>query len=264
MINLNPFPFRATCVLLDKKGIVDSSGNMDDIRPWKSVTKILTAICVLQAVDADQLALTDPLGPATLADVLSHSSGLAADFDKTLAAPRRRRIYSSYGYDLIGEYFREKTGIGIGDWMHKYLLPDLDMDTTELNGSPAHAASGSTRDMARLAGALLRAEVLPAHLDAALTTPHNPGLPGVLPGYGTQNDNLWGMGCEIRGQKTPHWTAPESSAETFGHFGMSGSFLWVDRGRGLAAVFTGTENFGPLHKQHWPTLNSQLLQLANR
>ena len=59
-------------------------------------------------------------------------------------------------------------------------------------------------------------------------------LAGVLPGYGRQTPNDWGLGCEIRDHKSPHWTAPENSPETFGHFGQSGSFLWVDRAAGLA------------------------------
>ena len=33
---------------------------------------------------------------------------------------------------------------------------------------------------------------------------------------------------EIRGTKAPHWSAPWSSPETFGHFGRSGTLLWVD------------------------------------
>ena len=55
-----------------------------------------------------------------------------------------------------------------------------------------------------------------------------PGLSGVLPGFGSQRPNDWGLGFEIRDGKTPHWTGSANSGRTFGHFGQSGTFLWVD------------------------------------
>ena len=56
-----------------------------------------------------------------------------------------------------------------------------------------------------------------------------PGLDGFVPGYGRHRPCDWGLGFEIRGHKSPHWTAPSASPETFGHFGQSGTFLWIDR-----------------------------------
>jgi CubicO group peptidase (beta-lactamase class C family) len=65
---------------------------------------------------------------------------------------------------------------------------------------------------------------------------HFPGLSGVVPGLGRFADNPWGLGCEIRGQKHPHWTGTQNSAATFGHFGGAGTILWVDPSRKVAAV----------------------------
>lgn len=73
----------------------------------------------------------------------------------------------------------------------------------------------------------------------------HPGLKGVLPGYGLQNPNDWGLGFEIRGAKSPHWTGSSSSRRTFGHFGQSGTFLWVDPGAGAACVALTDRDFGP-------------------
>ncbi|MDY2941467.1 MAG: serine hydrolase domain-containing protein [Varibaculum sp.] len=270
MIDTTGFDFPVSCVVLDAHGYIDHTGDLDEIRPWASVTKIITAICVLQASDAGYFALndtvaTDPTAATSprvsIADLLAHSSGLAPDSPRILAEPGSRRIYSSYGYNLLGTYFATKVGINIDRWGANYLLPDLDMETTLLDGSPASAARGSTRDMAALAGSLLRAEVLPTALDSALTAPHCPGIPGVLPGYGRQSDNSWGMGCEIRAEKQPHWTAPSATPATFGHYGMSGSFLWVDREADRAAVFTGKQPFSSTHIAAWSKLNEQLLAL---
>jgi CubicO group peptidase (beta-lactamase class C family) len=72
----------------------------------------------------------------------------------------------------------------------------------------------------------------PQLLDPALLTEATrvafPGLDGVLPGFGRQSPNDWGLGFELRGTKAPHWTGCELPPTTFGHFGQSGSFLWVD------------------------------------
>ena len=40
--------------------------------------------------------------------------------------------------------------------------------------------------------------------------------------------NDWGLGVELRDAKSPHWTGTRNSSRTFGHFGGSGTFLWVD------------------------------------
>ena len=86
-----------------------------------------------------------------------------------------------------------------------------------------------------------------------------PGLSGVVPGFGKQQHNDWGLGCEIRDHKRPHWTAPENSPGTFGHFGQSGSFLWVDREAELACLSLCDTAFGPWAAQVWPRLASRVL-----
>ena len=88
-----------------------------------------------------------------------------------------------------------------------------------------------------------------------------PGLDGVLPGYGRQRPNDFGLGVEIRGRKAPHWTGSGNSPATFGHFGQSGSFIWVDPVAGRQAVFLGAEPFGRAHAAAWPALNDQILAL---
>ncbi|CAN5864175.1 hypothetical protein BH24ACT6_BH24ACT6_15300 [soil metagenome] len=46
----------------------------------------------------------------------------------------------------------------------------------------------------------------------------------------------WGLGAEIRGAKWPHWTGRHNSQQTFGHFGGSGTMMWVDPVAGGAVV----------------------------
>jgi CubicO group peptidase (beta-lactamase class C family) len=87
-----------------------------------------------------------------------------------------------------------------------------------------------------------------------------PGLAGVLPGFGRQDPLDWGLGFELRDAKSPHWTGSRNSPRTFGHFGASGSFLWVDPDAGLAcAVLTGCD-FADWCRTAWPALADAVLE----
>ena len=68
--------------------------------------------------------------------------------------------------------------------------------------------------------------------------------PGVLPGFGYQPHCDWGLGFEIRDRKAPHWTGSRNSPRTFGHFGQSGSFLWVDPEARVACASLADRDFG--------------------
>ena len=39
----------------------------------------------------------------------------------------------------------------------------------------------------------------------------------VLPGFGHQDSNDWGLGFELKDSKGPHWTGHTNAATTFGH-----------------------------------------------
>jgi CubicO group peptidase (beta-lactamase class C family) len=82
---------------------------------------------------------------------------------------------------------------------------------------------------------------------------------GLLPGYGRQKPNDWGLGFEIKDSKTPHWTASGNSPKTFGHFGQSGTFLWVDPDAALACVALTDRNFGEWAVEAWPLFSQAVL-----
>ena len=81
-----------------------------------------------------------------------------------------------------------------------------------------------------------------------------PGLEGILPGFGRFSPNDWGLGLELRDRKQPHWTGARNSPTTFGHFGRSGGFLWVDPEAGLALACLSDLDFGAWAKEAWPRL----------
>lgn len=249
-------------VVVDAAGEVGRGGDVTSVRPWASVTKILTALTVLRAVDSGVLALDEAAGPpgSTVRHLLAHASGLAVDSDKLLAAPGVRRVYSNRGFEVVAEHVAVRAGRPFAALLEEWVVEPLGLTGTTLVGSPAHGAVGPTTDLGRLGHEILAPTVLPPALIASGSTVAFPGLAGVLPGFGRQDPNDWGLGFEIRGSKAPHWTAADNSPSTFGHFGQAGSFLWVDPVAGLACACAGDTPFGPWSATAWPSLSARVLE----
>jgi CubicO group peptidase (beta-lactamase class C family) len=131
-----------------------------------------------------------------------------------------------------------------------------------LGGSPAHGVTGTLRDLLGVARELLAPERVSPGLLAEAASVQFPGLDGVLPGFGRMEPNDWGLGLELRDEKRPHWTGAANSPRTFGHFGRSGGFLWVDPDRGLALTCLTDLDFGEWAKDAWPRLADAVLDEA--
>jgi CubicO group peptidase (beta-lactamase class C family) len=86
-----------------------------------------------------------------------------------------------------------------------------------------------------------------------------PGLRGVLPGFGSQDPNDWGLGFEIRAQKQPHWTGATNSPRTFGHFGQSGTMFWIDPVARVGLVALTDRDFDTWAADAWPALSDAVL-----
>jgi CubicO group peptidase (beta-lactamase class C family) len=249
----------AAVTVTDAGGTLAATGG-DEPYPWASVTKLITALAVLTAVDRGEVSLDEPAGPpgATLRHLLAHASGIAPDGDEVLGPPGRRRVYSNRGIELAADLAAERTGTPFEKLLRERVLTPLGMDGTVLDGSPAHGARGPVSDLARLGHELLAPTLVPDLMPEA-TRPVFPGLRGVLPGFGRQDPNDWGLGFEIRDGKSPHWTGSENSPTTFGHFGQSGSFLWVDPEAGLACACLSDRAFGEWAAEAWPPLADAVL-----
>jgi len=255
----------AAAVVVRRDGaVLGSSGPTDRVLPLASVTKPLSAYAVLVATEEEALGLDDPAGPegATVRHLLAHASGLAPDQQRSVAEPGTRRIYSNAGFDMLGSAVEEATGIGFADYLREAVLEPLGMTSTRLDGSPADAAHASADDLARFAAELLSPRLLASSTRAAATSVQFPGLVGVLPGFGRQEPNAWGLGLEIRGGKSPHWTGASNAPSTFGHFGQSGTFVWADPDAGLACVVLTDRDFGPWAAEVWPVLSDAVLAEA--
>lgn len=240
-----------------------SRGPTDHRFSLASVTKPLAAYAILIAIEEGSLALDQPAGPpgSTVAHLLSHSSGLAPEAGEqpTMSRVGSRRIYSNHGFDVLGQTLTEATGLDIATYLKEGLFDPLGMADTSLDGSPAHGATSTVTDLLRFGAELLRPSLIAPQTRALLATPHLPAIEGVLPGYGRQIPNPWGLGFEIRGSKSPHWTGAGNSPSTFGHFGRAGTFFWVDPAIDGFCVALTDRDFGPWASSAWPDFSDLVI-----
>ncbi len=242
-------------------GVLEVRGDTTRRSRWASVTKLVTAMATLVAVEEGSVFLDEAAGPpgSSVRHLLSHASGLAFDEDRTLARPGHIRIYSNTGYEALAAVVAERTGIPFERYVAEAVLEPLGMESTRLEGSPAAGLVGPLDDALRLAAELLSPTLLAAETVELATTVAFPGLSGVLPGFGHHDPLDWGLGFELRDAKSPHWTGSRNSPATFGHFGGSGSFLWVDTDVGLACTALSGREFGPWAVSAWPLLADAVL-----
>ncbi|MEU9132943.1 serine hydrolase domain-containing protein [Kitasatospora sp. NPDC048540] len=271
MIEDWPVPNAAAAVVRSADGaVLGGHGPQQQLFPLASVTKLLTSYAVLVAVEEGVFELDDPAGPegSTVRHLLAHTSGLAFDEHRVMAAPGNRRLYSNAGFDVLAQTLQQAAGIEFGKYVAEAVFEPLGMHSSLINTahrSPAGAGGLSTvADLALFAAELQAPRLLdPGTVHTATREVAFPGTSGVLPGFGHRRPNDWGLGFEIRGDKAPHWTGTASSAGTFGHFGQSGTFLWVDPAAGAACVALTDRDFGPWAAEVWPRFTDAVLAELN-
>ena len=255
----------ASAAVVGPSGILASRGDLGRGYRLASVTKPLVARAAQVAVEEGVVDLDTPAGPpgATVRHLLAHASGLAMNSAETVVGPGTRRIYSNYGFAILAETVERHSGIEFGRYLTEAVFSPLGMTASRLDGGAPEAGFGvvsTVSDLVAFAGDLLRPRTVSAQMHAEATSVQFPGLSGVLPGFGVQRPNDWGLGFEIRDGKAPHWTSAANSPETFGHFGQTGTFIWVDPVAYLALVVLTDRDFGDWAKPLWPALSGEVLR----
>ncbi len=251
----------AVAVVVASGAVLGSHGPQD--RPFQlaSVTKLLSAYAVLLAVEEGAVDFDQPAGPqgSTVRHLLAHASGLAYDTAEVAAAPGTKRIYSNTGFEVLADTMVAASGIRFADYLAEGVLRPLGMTASALEGSAAYGAVSTCADLTRFAAELQAPSLLAPQTLAEATQVAYPGLAGLLPGFGMRRPNDWGLGFELRDHKSPHWTGSRNSPETFGHFGQSGTFLWVDPAAGAACIALTTRDFAQWSVSTWPAVADQVL-----
>src|SRR5829696_3304616 len=244
--------------------VVAERGDVGYRLGWGSVTKLLTAYATLVAAEEGALDLDEPAGPegSTVRHLLAHASGLAWDSRTPLGKPGERRIYSNSGYLALGDHIALRTEMPFGAYLRAGVLEPLGLAAT-LEGDAAGGIAGTLGDMLALGREALAPTLVAPETLAEATAVQFPGLDGVLPGFGRQTPNDWGLGFELRGAKAPHWTGARNSTRTYGHFGSkpgTATFLWIDPERQIAAAAVADVSFGAWAAAGWAALSDGLLE----
>lgn len=254
----------AAVTVIGPDGPIGAAGDQDRVFALASVTKPLVAYAALVAVEEGAIELDQPAGPpgATVRHLLAHTSGLAFAEPQVLCAPGTKRIYSSAGFEVLADLIAGETAIAFPEYLREAVFVPLGMAASTLDGPAGHGARSTAADLSRFARELLGPTLVSAETAREATSVQFPGLDGLLPGYGVQRPNDWGLGFEIKAGKSPHWTGATNSVSTYGHFGQSGTFLWVDPARSLACVALADRAFGDWAKAAWPSLSEAVLSEA--
>ncbi|MDA8262967.1 MAG: serine hydrolase [Actinomycetota bacterium] len=254
-----------------------------------SVSKAISALAFMVAMEEGLFELDETIEPlgASWRELLAHASGLPADRSGRVGpgdlaelcelgaagfpgvrAPRSRRVYSNLGFELAAELLAERASMPFSRYVQEAVFAPLGMkgarvDPTLYPAAGPHGAaagmSASAEELGRLAAELRFPRLVAPATIAEATALQCGALAGVLPGFGLQENNAWGLGLEIRDGKRPHWTGPSNSDGTFGHFGQSGTFLWVDAALGAALVVLTDRPFDDFAKSAWPALSDRIV-----
>jgi CubicO group peptidase (beta-lactamase class C family) len=243
--------------------VLATHGPTGEPLPWASVTKPATALAVLVALEEGIVDLDEPAGPpgATVRHLLAHASGLLPDEGVSIRRPGERRIYSNAGFVALGDLVSARAEMPFAEYLAAAVCEPLGL-SARLAGDPASGMEGTLGDLLALGRELLAPTIVAPETLAEATAVQFPGLDGVLPGFGRMSPNDWGLGFELKDAKAPHWTGSSNSPRTFGHFGRSGTFLWVDPDAGLALACLTEEPFGDWAKDAWPRLSDAVLAEA--
>ena len=251
----------AAVALASADRVIGQHGDPWRVFRWASLTKLATALAILTAVEDGSVDLDEPAGPpgSTVRHLLAHASGLTFDGDRVLAQPGTRRIYSNAGFDALGALLEARDGRPFPVVLSDRVLAPLGMAGTELRERPSQGLHGPLADAVALAREFLRPTLISGSLAAQATAVAFPGLKGLLPGVGSFDPLDWGLGFEIRDGKAPHWTGTRNSPATFGHFGGSGTFLWIDPTLEVALVCLTDREFDDWALDAWPRYSDAVI-----
>lgn len=221
------------------------------------------------------LPMDVPSGAAPYYPGLSWPDLAEACIETPLAsAPYTRVLYSNVAYGLLAVMVERETGLSFAAALEQLVLRPLRIEGylgAEPPRSPAHLGgvrglhaktdlepfnSPFWRSLALpWAGLVTTAEgalslvrafsgqpqdfIRPALLEEA-TTNQNGDLGGGFVRPLVWKRCPWGLGPEIRDDKSPHWAPSTAAAHSFGHSGASGCLAWSDPATSTAWAILGT------------------------
>jgi CubicO group peptidase (beta-lactamase class C family) len=257
---------RVSAAVIDKRGEVHVHG--DETREYRlaSISKVITAWAVLVACEEGTVSLEDAVGQdgCTLRHLLAHAGGYSFDGDSPITSPGKRRTYSNTGYELAAAHLAEASGFAFWHYVSEAVFAPLGIVASEQAGSAAKDARLDIVGLSLFLAELRRPRLVSRETFIDAVSPQFAELEGVVPGVGRFDPCPWGLGPELRGDKWPHWTAQSNSSATYGHFGGSGTFVWVDPLADVACAVLTEREFDEWALAHWPAFSDAVLSEFSR
>jgi CubicO group peptidase (beta-lactamase class C family) len=253
-----PVSFAAAGVLVPDGG-TEAYGDAGRAVRLASVSKPVAALALLVAAEEGVVDLDEPAGPAgsTVRHLLAHASGLAFEGEEPIARPGTRRIYSNEGFRVLAGHLSEKAEMPFAEYVRAAVCEPLGLGL-DPRGDPGSGMHATLDDVLTLGRELLAPTVVAPETLAEMTSVQFPGLSGVLPDYGRFEPLDWGLGVQLN-TSPRSWMGSLTSDRACGHFGGSGTFLWVDPDVRVACAALTNRDFGDWAKVAWPTLSDDVL-----
>jgi CubicO group peptidase (beta-lactamase class C family) len=253
-----PVPEAAAGVVSGRR--VETHGDVHRVFRLASVSKPVAALALLVAAEEGVVDLDEAVGPpgSTLRHLLAHTSGLPFEGAAPIAEPGTRRIYSNEGFRVLGAHLARHSEMPFAEYVRAAVVAPLGIGL-DPSGDPGSGMQASLADLVSLANELLEPTVVARETLDEMTAVQFPGLAGVLPDWGRFDPLDWGLGVQ-RATSPPTWMGARVSPRTFGHFGGSGTFLWVDPELGLACAALTDRAFGDWAKAAWPALSDAVVE----
>jgi CubicO group peptidase (beta-lactamase class C family) len=252
-------------VELAAAGIVDPDGRVatqgEAARPFwlASVSKPVAALATMIAAEEGVIDLDEPAGPpgATMRHLLAHASGLPFEGAEPIARPGTRRIYSNEAFRVLAEHVSEQAEMPFAEYVREAVCSPLGIGL-DPEGDPSSGMHASLEDVLAIGRELLAPRLVAEETRDEMISVQFPGLAGVLPDHGRFDPLDWGLGVQLN-TRPPSWMGSRTSPRAFGHFGGSGTFLWVDPAARVVCAALTTREFGAWAKEAWPRLADAVL-----
>ncbi len=250
----------AAAGFIDPGGNVTTRGDRARAVHLASVSKPVVAFAVLVAAEEGVVDLDEPAGPAgsTVRHLLAHTSGLPFEGTTPIAQPGRRRIYSNEAFRVLADHLAARAEMPFVDYVNAAVSAPLGVGI-DPHGDPGSGMHASLDDVLAIGREFLRPTLLAPETLDEMTSVQFPGLMGVLPDHGRFDPLDWGLGVQLN-TATPTWRGARASPRAFGHFGGSGTFLWVDPDVGVGCAVLTTREFGEWAKEAWPRLSDAVFE----
>jgi CubicO group peptidase (beta-lactamase class C family) len=171
-------------------------------------------------------------------------------------------VYSNFGFGVLAETIESQSGIEFGRYLSEAVFEPLGMTASRLDGGAAAAGFGGISTVMTWCFSpqtCSRRGPCPAQCTPRRSACSSGADRGAarLRRCSARTTGVWVSRSGTTSRRTGR---ARNSPRTFGHFGQTGTFLWVDPARELSLVVLTARDFDEWAKPLWPALSDEVLR----